>query len=95
MKSDDGSLTFFSMTVLHNTWNYSEKDKDSWARGVGDRTGDKEQRNAKMGENSQSYAFSYGLFSCALCGHCFLPEVYNFMGRISRSVKSQIYLRYY
>lgn len=88
MKSDNGSFRFVSMNVLHNTWNYSEKDKDSWARGVGDGTGDKEQRNAKMGENSQSCAFSYGLSSCALCGDCFLPEVYNIMGKISRSVRS-------
>lgn len=53
MKSNDGSLTFALMNTLYNTWNYSEKDKDTWLGRAGDGTGDKEQRKAKMGENSK------------------------------------------
>lgn len=53
MKSNNGSLTFALMNMLHNTWNYSEEDRDTWLGRAGDGMGDKEQRKAKMGENSK------------------------------------------
>lgn len=51
MKSYDGSPRFALMKVLYNLQIYSEKDRDTW---VGrDGMGGKEQRKAKVGENSQ------------------------------------------